>query len=42
MFNLKKRYLLGKEIRDADIEQEARYNLDVAKIYFGVKLDEDS
>ncbi|KAB2391049.1 hypothetical protein F8172_20275 [Bacillus cereus] len=42
LVNLKKSYLLSKEIGDADIEQEARYNLDVAKIYLGVKLDEDA
>lgn len=42
LVNLKKSYLLSKQIGDVDIEQEARYNLDVAKIYLGVQLDSDS
>ena len=38
----RKSYSLSREINDVDIEREARYNLDVAKIYFGVQLDEDA
>lgn len=42
LVNLEKSYSLSREINDVDIEREARYNLDVAKIYFGVQLDEDA
>ncbi|MED1303090.1 AimR family lysis-lysogeny pheromone receptor [Bacillus pacificus] len=35
-------YDLMKTINDKELQKEARYNLDLAKVYFGVKLDGDS
>ena len=31
-----------KTINDIELQTESRYNLDLAKVYFGVKLEEDS
>ncbi|WP_144489718.1 AimR family lysis-lysogeny pheromone receptor [Bacillus thuringiensis] len=42
LVNLQKSYLLSKNTGDIDIEREARYNLDAAKLYFGVTLSEDA
>ncbi|MBW3490612.1 AimR family lysis-lysogeny pheromone receptor [Bacillus sp. FDAARGOS_1420] len=35
-------YDLMKTINDIELQTESRYNLDLAKVYFGVKLENDS
>lgn len=39
---LQRRYEISKEVGEADIELNARRDLDFAKIYVGIKLDNDS
>ncbi|WP_035430922.1 AimR family lysis-lysogeny pheromone receptor [Bacillus sp. UNC322MFChir4.1] len=39
---LKKSYNIAKTINDDELIKEARFNLDVAKIYLGIELEDDS
>lgn len=42
LYNLRKSYELMREVGDLQYIQEAKFNLDFAKVFHGVELDEDS